>query len=178
MNVALIADTHLPRGSRRLPDACVELLRRADLILHLGDVSTLAALDELRTLGPPVEAVHGNADEPALRRELPRDLVVEAAGLRLALTHIPGPRVGREARLLARFPGADAILYGHTHVPQVGQHAGVWILNPGSPTERRRAPARSLLVLELARGQIRPELVALDASAPRGRPPRVSRRSR
>jgi putative phosphoesterase len=118
-------------------------------------------LEELRALGPPVRAVYGNADEPALRESLPKEAVVEAGGARLGLVHIPGPAAGREARLAARFPGCDAVLFGHTHLPVVERHAGVWLLNPGSPTERRRGPFHSMLVLEIEAGEIRPELVRL-----------------
>lgn len=159
--LAVVADTHLPRGSRRLPETCLERLRAADLVLHAGDLVSLAFLEELRALGPPVEAVHGNMDEPALRALLPRERVVEAGGARIGMVHVPGPRAGREARLAERFAGCDAVVYGHTHVPQVERVDGVWILNPGSPTERRSAPARAMLVLELAAGEIRPELVTL-----------------
>jgi putative phosphoesterase len=159
--VAVLGDTHLPRGSRALPDECVRRLRAADLILHTGDHSSLASLEQLRTYGPPVHAVHGNADEPALQALLPAELVVEAEGARIGLTHVPGPRVGREDRLRARFPDCGAIVYGHTHVPQVAQVDGVWILNPGSPTERRSAPARTMLELRVAGGAMRPGLVDL-----------------
>jgi putative phosphoesterase len=124
-------------------------------------VTTVAFLDELRALGPPLEAVHGNMDEAELKRSLPRETVVEAAGARIGMVHIPGPRAGREARLAARFPGCDAVVFGHTHVPQVERHENVWILNPGSPTERRSAPAHTLLVLEIAGGSVEPELVTL-----------------
>jgi putative phosphoesterase len=159
--VAAIGDTHLPRGSRELPEECVRRLRAADAILHTGDHSSLASLEELRALGPPVHAVHGNVDEPALREALPAALTVELGGVRLALTHDAGPREGREARLAARFPGCAAVLYGHTHLPQAERVDGVWILNPGSPTERRRAPARTMLELRIAAGRLVPELVEL-----------------
>jgi putative phosphoesterase len=161
--VAAISDTHLPRGARRLPEACLELLRGADLILHAGDLSALSLLEELRALGPPVHAVHGNADEPAVRELLPKELVVEAEAARIGMAHLPGPRTGREARLARRFPGCAAVVYGHTHLPQVERHGEVWILNPGSPTERRRAPAHTMLLLEVEAGTLRPELVTLDA---------------
>jgi len=159
--VAAIADTHLPRGSRVLPEECVRRLRAADLILHAGDLVSAAFLEELRALGPPVHAVVGNMDEPALQEALPKETVVDAAGARIGMIHIPGPRAGREARLAARFPGCDAVLYGHTHVPQVERVEGVWILNPGSPTERRRAPAHTMLELRVADGTLRPELVVV-----------------
>jgi hypothetical protein len=124
-------------------------------------VVAASVLEELRKLGPPVRAVYGNMDEPALREALPRQLVAEAGGARIGLVHVPGPRAGREGRLAARFPGCDAVVYGHTHVPQVDLHEGVWILNPGSPTERRAAPVHAMLVLEIEGAVIRPRLVTL-----------------
>jgi putative phosphoesterase len=157
--VAVISDTHLPRGARRIPEACLARLRAAELILHAGDVVAESVLDELEELGPPVHAVHGNMDDAALRERLPHTLVVEAGGARIGLVHDPGPRAGREERLARRFPGCDAVVYGHTHQPKVARVGDVWILNPGSPTERRRAPAHTMLVLEVADGGIRPELV-------------------
>jgi putative phosphoesterase len=127
------------------------------VILHLGDVVAASVLDELRELGR-VEAVYGNMDEPGLQETLPQRHVVEIDGVRVGMTHIPGPRAGREARLAGWFP---AVVYGHTHVPQVEQYEGVWILNPGSPTERRSAPTHSMLELEIAGGHARPSLIAL-----------------
>ncbi|HZG36214.1 MAG TPA: metallophosphoesterase family protein [Gaiellaceae bacterium] len=161
MLVAVVSDTHLPRGSRTLPQECARRLRAADLVLHAGDHSTLTALEELRALGPPVHAVHGNVDEPALREVLAAELVVDAGGVRIAVVHDAGPRSGREERLAARFAGCGAVVYGHTHLPQVTRHGGTWILNPGSPTERRRAPARTMLELRVEAGELAPELVDL-----------------
>jgi putative phosphoesterase len=123
----------------------------------------LSVLEELRGLAP-VEGVYGNMDEPALRELLPEERVVEVAGARVGVVHIPGAAAGREVRLAARFPGCDAVVYGHTHMPQVarvGSDDGVWILNPGSPTERRRGPVHSMLVLDVEDGEIRPQLVTL-----------------
>ena len=161
MKIAVVSDTHMPKGTRALPDACVERLRAADLILHGGDIVGRLFLEELLALGPPVEAVYGNMDSEELKALLPKERIVEAEGARIGMVHIPGPRVGREARLLARFPGCDAIVYGHTHVPEVERHEGVWILNPGSPTERRSAPERTMLELVVSRGKLAPELVSL-----------------
>jgi putative phosphoesterase len=151
---------HLPQGSRRLPDACLRELERADLILHAGDVVAASVLRELEALAP-VEAVFGNMDEPELRAALPEGRVVEVEGARIGMVHIAGPAAGREERLVAWFPGCDAVVYGHTHVPQLERHGGVWILNPGSPTERRRAPERSMLVLEMSPGSLKPALISL-----------------
>jgi len=129
--------------------------------MHAGDVSRAEVLDELRAFGPPVWAVHGNADEPALQAALPEELVAEVGGMRIGMRHDPGPAAGRPERLLARFPGCDAVVFGHTHLPVVERVGEVWLLNPGSPTERRRGPFRSMLVLEVAGGSIVPELVQL-----------------
>ncbi len=161
MRVAVLADTHLPRGGRQLPAACVERLRAADLILHAGDVVAVSVLEELEALGPPVHAVHGNMDDVLLGERLPESLVVDVGEMRIGMTHDPGPRAGREARLARRFPGCSAVVYGHTHEPQVARVGETWILNPGSPTERRRAPAHTMLVLDVADGRIKPELVSL-----------------
>ena len=139
----------------------MRLLTRADLILHAGDFVAVDVLEELRALGPPVEAVYGNMDEPALKESLPRERVVEADETRIGMVHIPGPAAGREARLAARFPDCGAVVYGHTHVPQVERFQHLWILNPGSPTERRSAPVHSMLVLQVRRSRITPELITL-----------------
>ena len=161
MRVAVISDTHMPKGARALPEACIERLRAADLILHAGDLVALSFLAELRRLGPPVEAVHGNVDEPALRELLPKERVVEAGEARIGMAHVGGPRAGREARLAARFPGCDAVVYGHTHLPQVERVGDIWILNPGSPTERRKAPTRTMLELTTRGRELVPTLVDL-----------------
>jgi putative phosphoesterase len=129
--------------------------------LHCGDFVSAAFFDELRMLGPRVEAVYGNMDEPALKASLPKERVLEIGGARLGMVHIPGPAAGRAARLKARFADCDAIVYGHTHVPEVSREGDVWILNPGSPTERRRAPTRAMLMLEVAAARIVPDLLEL-----------------
>ena len=121
----------------------------------------MSVLDELRAIGPPVQAVYGNADEPALRTLLPKELVVEIEDVRIGMVHIPGPAAGREARLVRRFPGCDAIVFGHTHLPLVDRAGGVWLLNPGSPTERRRGPVHAFLRLSVAGRRIRPRLVEI-----------------
>jgi uncharacterized protein len=145
--IALLGDTHLPRGSRRLPERCLELLRGADLIVHTGDFTSAAALRELRLLAP-VAAVHGNMDDAEVQALLPARSVVEHGGIRIGLVHDAGPRAGRHERLLGWFREHDVIAYGHTHVPEVTRAGDVWIVNPGSPTERRRAPARAMAVIE------------------------------
>jgi putative phosphoesterase len=139
----------------------VKRLRAADVVLHAGDFVSTAILEELRALGPPVEAVHGNMDEPALKAALPKQQVVEVGGLRIGMVHDAGPRAGREARLAARFEDCEAVVYGHTHVPQVERFQHLWVLNPGSPTDRRRQPVYSMIVLRLRGRRITPELVTL-----------------
>lgn len=115
-------------------------------------------LEELQAFGD-VAAVHGNMDEPALQAALPATLVVEAGGARIGLVHDAGPRRGRAERLVARFPGCAVIVYGHSHLPELERHEGVWILNPGSPTERRRAASHTVIRLQVEGGAARAELV-------------------
>jgi uncharacterized protein len=151
----------LPRGARQLPDACLRELVAGDLIVHAGDFVARSVLEELEALGP-VAAVHGNMDEDALREALPAELVVEAEGARIGIVHDAGPRQARGDRLVARFPACGAIVYGHSHLPEVAVHRGVWILNPGSPTERRRAPTHTMIRLEIGDGRTHAELLELD----------------
>lgn len=108
-----------------------------------------------------MEAVHGNADEPSLRAVLPAELTVTVEGVRIGMTHAPGPASGREVRLAERFRSCDVVVYGHTHVPRLARVGRQWIVNPGSPTERRRAPARSMLELKVRGDDLRPRLVDL-----------------
>jgi putative phosphoesterase len=164
MVIAIIADTHLPRGRRMLPESCLARLRASDLILHAGDISTAGVLDELSALGPPVLAVHGNVDEPALRERLPAELEVELDSVCLAMTHDAGPAKGRVARLRRRFPRADAVVFGHSHIPlhEPDDDGSFQIFNPGSPTDRRRQPRHTMGVARIERGEIAFEHVALD----------------
>jgi putative phosphoesterase len=139
----------------------VRLISAADLLLHAGDFVSAQFAEELRKLGPPLEGVCGNMDEPELKRVLPRQRVVEVGDVRIGMVHDAGPRPRREARLAARFEDCDAVVYGHTHVPQVERFQHLWVLNPGSPTERRSAPAHSMIVLKIHGSRITPELVTL-----------------
>jgi putative phosphoesterase len=160
--LAIVADTHLPRGARRIPDACLEQLAAADLILHAGDFVATAVLDELEALGPPVAAVHGNVDEAGLVRRLPTEQVIEVGPAHVALVHDAGPARGRLARVRRRFPDADAVVFGHSHMPLHEREDGFQIFNPGSPTERRRAPRHTMGLATVTRGEIRFAHVALD----------------
>jgi putative phosphoesterase len=151
--IAVIADTHMPKGSRRLPERCRELLLAAEAVIHVGDFTAASALEELRQLCPTVLAVHGNVDEPALKEELPDELMVELGGHALALVHDAGPTKGRLSRLRRRFPEADAVVFGHSHLPLHEQEGDFQIFNPGSPTERRRTPRASMGVLTFSSGR-------------------------
>jgi putative phosphoesterase len=159
--IAVIADTHMPRGARRLPDACVERIAAADLLLHAGDFSTATTLAEIELIGPPVLAVHGNVDDAELRRTLPAERTVEAGGTRIAMTHDAGPAKGRLQRMRRRFPRADACVFGHSHIPLHEESDGFRIFNPGSPTERRRSPHHTMGLLRVDEGGVAFELVVL-----------------
>jgi len=164
LRLAIVSDTHLPRGARRIPDACLERLRAADLILHAGDFVAASVLDELEALGPPVAAVHGNIDEPALRVRVPELRVVEADGARIGMVHDAGPATGRLARQRAAFPDCAAVVFGHSHIPlhERDEATGFEIFNPGSPTDRRRQPRHTMGVAEASGGAVRFELIVLD----------------
>lgn len=163
MDIAIISDTHLPRGSRTLPDACVQRLKAADLIVHAGDLSRIEVLEELKGLGPVI-GVHGNTDDLLLRAALPESAVIGVCeGLTLAVIHDAGPAQGRIRRLNARFPGADAVIFGHSHIPLHEQAPdGFQIFNPGSPTDRRRQPRHTMGRCGCQGGRLEFELIDLD----------------
>jgi putative phosphoesterase len=163
VRLAVISDTHLPRGARRLPDACVARLRDADLILHAGDFVSAAFLAELEALGPPVAGVHGNVDEQALRDRLPEQRMVDAQGVRIGMVHDSGPGSGRLERLRRAFPACDAVVFGHSHIPlHETAPDGFQILNPGSPTDRRRQPRHTMAEAEVSDGTVAFRIVPLD----------------
>jgi putative phosphoesterase len=157
--LAVISDTHLPRGTRRLSDACVERMRSADAILHAGDLSELAVLRQLEALGPPVHAVRGNVDVAQLRLLLPATRIV---GGRIALIHDAGPAPGRLHRMRRMFPEVEAVVFGHSHIPLHEERDGFQIFNPGSPTERRRAPKHTMGMITAESGRLDFELIELD----------------
>jgi putative phosphoesterase len=159
--IALIADTHLPRGSRRLPDACTERLRAADVVIHAGDFSARSAFVEIEALSRRLVAVHGNVDDAELRRRLPERAEVEVGGVRISVIHDAGPKQGRLGRMRRVFPEADAVVFGHSHMPLVEREDGFQIFNPGSPTERRRAPVPTMGIARVNRGEIEFEHLAL-----------------
>jgi len=148
--VAVVADTHLPKGDREIPAPCLEAIAAADQLIHAGDFITPKVLSDLTALCPVVHAVHGNVDRPALRRSLPETLELELGPHRVAVIHDAGPARGRLRRLRERFPAADAVVFGHSHLPLHEEEDGFQIFNPGSPTERRRAPRRSMGMLTVS----------------------------
>jgi putative phosphoesterase len=161
MEIAIISDTHMPRGGRRLPDACVDRLRSADLILHAGDLVRLRVLRELEVLASVI-AVHGNVDDAEVREALPGVQIVRTGGVTIAMTHDAGPTTGRMARMRARFPRADAVVFGHSHIPlHERAQDGFQLFNPGSPTDRRRAPQHTMGIARVDGGGLTFELIAL-----------------
>jgi putative phosphoesterase len=152
--VVVLADTHLRRGwDRRLPDAVYDHLATADAVLHAGDLVIPELLHELSGFAP-VHAVLGNNDGE-LFGTLPETLEVDIDGVRVAMVHDCGARIGGERRMRARFPDAAVVVFGHSHEPvdALGE-GGQRLFNPGSPTERRRAPTKTIGVLDLAAGRI------------------------
>ncbi len=154
MRVVVLSDTHAPRRWRTCPPAVAGYLRQADLILHAGDVCTAAVLTELAEYAP-VTAVVGNNDDPSVAgwgaagtAELDLD------GLRVAMVHDSGAAAGRLLRMRRRFPGADLVVFGHSHLPLDESAPGLRIFNPGSPTDRRRQPHGTLGVLEIDSGRL------------------------
>ncbi len=162
MRLAIISDTHMPRGARAISDACLEHCRAADAILHAGDLIDVPVIELLRALGPPLHAISGNVDTEAVRRLVPARLQLELGGARIGMVHIPGPAAGRFERMRAAFPRCDAVIFGHTHMPEHEERDGFAIFNPGSPTERRRAPSRTMGRATIEDGRIAFELLVLD----------------
>lgn len=154
MRLAIISDTHMPRGARAIPGGCLEHCAGADAILHAGDLSDLAVLELLRALGPPVHAIAGNVDSAAVCAVLAPRLELEFDGVRIGMVHVPGPASNRLNRLRATFPRCQAVIFGHTHMPEHDEHDDFQIFNPGSPTERRRAPAHTMGIADVADGAV------------------------
>jgi putative phosphoesterase len=158
--IAIISDTHLPRGARRLPAACVSRLRAADLIIHAGDLSCTSVLEQLRGFGE-LAAVHGNVDSAAVRTLLPHRLELTFGDARLGIVHDAGVAKGRLERLRKSFSKADAVIFGHSHIPLLEQDpsSGFQIFNPGSPTDKRRQPRCTMGWAQIRSGEISFEIV-------------------
>lgn len=168
MRVAILSDTHFPGRGSTLPEACLEVIGRADIVIHAGDLADMPTLTMLRTIGRPLVAVHGNADDDGVRRALPSTAVVELSDLRMMVVHNGGPEDGRLERMRRKYPDAGAVIFGHSHIPlhQVADD-GFFILNPGSATDRRRQPRHSMVELTFRAGTP-PDVVFVAVDAPAG----------
>ncbi|WP_338041389.1 metallophosphoesterase family protein [Microlunatus panaciterrae] len=148
----VLSDTHSPRRWQRCPAAVVEHLEAADLILHAGDVCTVDVLEHLSNWAP-VHAVLGNNDLSEVAEwGAPETLELDLGGLRVGMIHDSGPATGRVARMRRRFPTADLVVFGHSHIPLDQTEHGLRIFNPGSPTDRRRQPHGTLGLLDIREG--------------------------
>ena len=154
----VIADTHVPRRARGLPEGLLPHLERADLIMHAGDLLDPTLLDELAAYAP-VRAVRGNLDPPEAR--LLETVEFELGGVRIAMIHDSGRKRGRRNRMRQRFPGARVVVFGHSHIPWLEDEEGLLMLNPGSPTDRRRQPEHTLALLWAENAEVRAEVLAL-----------------
>lgn len=161
MNALVLSDTHVPDHACALPASLAPHLEWAEVILHAGDLTSADVLAELRAHAP-VHAVLGNIDGWDVRAlALPETLELELDGVRVALVHDSGQRVGREQRLRRRFPEADVIVFGHSHQPVDTVADGVRFLNPGSPTWKRRAAEPTVARMTIADGVVETSLVAV-----------------
>jgi len=150
----LLADTHVPKRARRLSDDVWRAVETADLVIHAGDWVDEALLDELQGRAARLVGVWGNNDGDRLRARLPEVARETVDGIRLAVVHETGPASGREARADAAYPDTDLLVFGHSHIPWDTTHAGLRLLNPGSPTDRRREPFCTYLTARLADGAV------------------------
>jgi uncharacterized protein len=154
MKVVVLADTHAPRRWKSCPPVVAAHLRGTDVILHAGDVCTADVLAELSAYAP-VHAVLGNNDGPDVAAwGAPETLELDLDGLAVAMIHDSGPAMGRTARMRRRFPDADLVVFGHSHIPMDLTGDGVRIFNPGSPTDRRRQPHGTVGLLDIEDGRI------------------------
>jgi uncharacterized protein len=154
MRIAVLSDTHAPRYWKRCPPAVARRLEGAELILHAGDVCRAYVLDELAAFAP-VRAVLGNNDTADVAEwGAPETLELDLDGLRVGLVHDTGPASGRLRRMRRRFPAADLVVFGHSHIPLDQADGDLRIFNPGSPTDRRRQPAGTVGLLRVEAGRL------------------------
>ena len=158
MLVVVLADTHIPRRAEGLPEGLVPHLEAADLILHAGDLLVEDVLYELESYAP-VRAVKGNVDGWDVR--LPETLEFEVEDVPVAMVHDAGPKKGRWGRMRRRFPRARIVVFGHSHIPWLEDEDGLMLLNPGSPTDRRRQPEHTFALLRVEGGEARAEILTL-----------------
>ncbi|MDI9884355.1 metallophosphoesterase [Streptomyces sp. HNM0645] len=155
MRLVLTSDTHVPARARELPGELLRRIERADVVIHAGDWVDTATLDLLEARARRLVAVYGNNDGPALRDRLPEVARTELCGLRFGVVHETGPAQGRERRCAERFPDLDVLVFGHSHVPwDSTAEGGLRLLNPGSPTDRRRQPYCTYMTAVAARGRL------------------------
>lgn len=152
--ILIIADTHVPARARVLPPAVLEAARVADVVIHAGDWITAETLDELEAIADVV-GVWGNNDGPDLRSRLPEVATRDIEGIRFAVVHETGDAKTRPARMDAAFPDADVLVFGHSHIPwDTVTPAGLRLLNPGSPTDRRRQPHCTMMTATAHDGEL------------------------
>ena len=153
--LVLLADTHLPKRAKALPDAVWRAIDAADGVVHAGDWVDEATLDELLSCTGLLLGCAGNNDGRALHARLPEVARAELDGVRLGVVHETGDAKGREARMDERFPDLDLLVFGHSHIPwDTTTPRGLRLLNPGSPTDRRRQPFRTFLTVVLDGGRV------------------------
>jgi putative phosphoesterase len=161
MRLVVLSDTHIPDFAKALPAHLLPALRRADLILHAGDVTGSEVLDELAGYAP-VHVAMGNGDRPGVQDWGALPVVeLDLDGTRVAVIHDTGPREGRERRMRRRFPQADLLVFGHSQIPIDAEHEGLRLLNPGSPTWKRRQPAPTYATVDIEGGLIRTSIISL-----------------
>ncbi|MFG3227114.1 metallophosphoesterase family protein [Kitasatospora sp. NPDC048194] len=155
MRLLLTTDTHVPTRARALPEPLLRAVEEAEVVFHAGDWVDAATLDLFEARARRLVAVHGNNDGPALRERLPEVARAELGGLRFAVVHETGPARGREQRCEERFPDADVLVFGHSHIPWDSRTpGGLRLLNPGSPTDRRRQPFATYLTADAEGGRL------------------------
>ncbi|WP_199433543.1 metallophosphoesterase family protein [Qaidamihabitans albus] len=155
MRLLIVADTHVPKRARALPAQVWREVAEADVVVHAGDWVDVAVLDELAAASRRLIGVYGNNDGPELRARLPEVARAELDGLRLAVVHETGPAKGREQRCARDFPDTDVLVFGHSHIPWDSVTAtGLRLLNPGSPTDRRRQPEHTYLTAAVTDGEL------------------------
>ena len=153
MRLVLTADTHVPTRARDLPDELWRAVDDADVVVHAGDWMAERLLDAMQARAPRLIGVYGNNDGPALRARLPEVARANLDGVRLAVIHETGQATGRERRCAAQFPDCDLLVFGHSHIPWDGVAPnGMRLLNPGSPTDRRRQPHATFLTADIVAG--------------------------
>ncbi|MBT2518995.1 metallophosphoesterase [Streptomyces sp. ISL-90] len=166
-SLVILADTHVPKRARDLPPALWAAIEAADLVIHAGDWVDVSLLDEIEARAARLVGVVGNNDGAALRARLPEIAAEVVDGLRFAVVHETGQAAGRELRMDAAFPDTDVLVFGHSHIPwDTVTPAGMRLLNPGSPTDRRRQPTGTFMTAVADEGRIRD--LNLVAVGPRG----------